>query len=390
MKLNELTDLIACGEDSRHQFKADVTNELSLAQELAAFSNTGGGTLLIGVSDDGKVRGLSAEDVARLNQLISNAASQSVRPPVNPITENVRHPNGLVIVVQVPDGISKPYMDRDGVVWLKSAGDKRKATSREEIQRLFQSASLVHGDEVPVSGTTVDDIDLWSFNQFYEKEFDDRIENDRAALSRVLRNLNLLRDGALNVAGTLLFGKHPELCLPAFVVKCVAYPGSDIHVSEYRDSEDIGGPLRVAFDRTMGFLLRNIAHLQNGRDINSVGEPEIPRIALEELVINALVHRDYFISAPVRVFVFDDRIEIINPGHLPNNLTIENIKSGNSNIRNPILASFAAKLLPYRGLGNGVRRALKAYPRIEFEDDREGCLFTVRIARAQSNQILRT
>ena len=103
----------------------------------------------------------------------------------------------------------------------------------------------------------------------------------------------------------------------------------------------------------------------------------MPRIVWEELLANALIHRDYFISAPVRVFVFSNRVEIISPGHLPNNLTLENIKAGNSNIRNPILASFATKLLPYRGLGSGVLRALKAYPSINLIDDREGNLFKV-------------
>ena len=101
----------------------------------------------------------------------------------------------------------------------------------------------------------------------------------------------------------------------------------------------------------------------------------------EELVANALIHRDYFVSAPVRLLVFGNRVEIINPGHLPNNLTIENIKTGNSNIRNPILASFASKLLPYRGLGSGILRALRAYPHIELIDDREGNLFKVIVAR---------
>ncbi|MCK5894363.1 MAG: hypothetical protein KAG53_08150 [Endozoicomonadaceae bacterium] len=94
------------------------------------------------------------------------------------------------------------------------------------------------------------------------------------------------------------------------------------------------------------------------RGVNSLGELEIPKIVFEELIANALIHCDYFVSAPVRVFVFIDRIEIISPRHLPNNLTIENIKNGNSNIRNPILASFATKLLPYRGLGNGIRRTI--------------------------------
>ena len=96
---------------------------------------------------------------------------------------------------------------------------------------------------------------------------------------------------------------------------------------------------------------------------------------------NALIHRDYFISAPVRIFLYRDRIEIISPGHLPNFLTVENIKAGNSNIRNPILASFATKLLLYRRLGSGIRRALKAYPDIDFIDDKEGNTFTVVIRR---------
>ena len=75
-----------------------------------------------------------------------------------------------------------------------------------------------------------------------------------------------------------------------------------------------------------------------------------------------MIHRDYFVSATVRVFVLDDRIEIVSPGHLPNNLTVANIRSGNSNIRNPILTSFATTLLPYRGLGTGIVRTVRAYP----------------------------
>jgi len=82
------------------------------------------------------------------------------------------------------------------------------------------------------------------------------------------------------------------------------------------------------------------------------------------------------------LFIFSDRIEIISPGHLPNHLTVEKIRTGNSIIRNPILASFVAKgLLPYRGLGSGIRRALKHWPNICFTDDREGNMFIVSVKR---------
>jgi len=108
--------------------------------------------------------------------------------------------------------------------------------------------------------------------------------------------------------------------------------------------------------------------------------PEISPVVFEELLVNALMHRDYLISAPIRLFIFDNRIEIISRGHLPNNLTVAKIRAGNSNIRNPILVSYIAKgLLPYRGLGSGIKRPLEDWPDIDFTDDREGCLFTATV-----------
>lgn len=382
METAQLLEIISRDEDSRHQFKADVTNETSLGQEMVAFSNSGGGSIFIGVSNDGTFSGLRREDMGRLNQLVSNAASQQVRPPINPQTENIAAPNGLVMRIVVPDGMSKPYMDKNGVIWVKSGSDKRKATSREEVQRLYQSAGLIHGDEIPVSGMTVSDLDLDYFRGFFEKNFGEPLEQQEAALPQILHNMNLMKDGLLNISGALLFAKNPSYRLPVFIVKAIAFPGNEIHETNYLDSRDISGKLADVFHQSMSFVLGNIHHVQGDQDVNAPGQPEIPPIALEELLANALIHRDYFVSAPVRIFVFDNRVEIISPGHLPNNLTVENIKSGNSNIRNPILASFATKILPYRGLGSGITRALKAYPNIQFEDDRDGNFFRVTIGRS--------
>ena len=152
--------------------------------------------------------------------------------------------------------------------------------------------------------------------------------------------------------------------------------------NKYRDSEDIGGCLRELHRGSMAFLNRNLRHVQNGKDFNTEGDLEVPRAALVELVVNMLLHRDYFIPAPWRLFIFDDRIELISPGSLPNNLTLENIRNGVSNMRNPLIASFATKELPYRGIGTGIRRALAAAPQLELESDHEVNLFTARVPRA--------
>lgn len=381
METTELIDLISRGEDSRQQFKTDMNNADALAAEIVAFSNTAGGRIFIGVNDDGSVRGLAGADVARLNMLIANVASQVVRPAVNPLTENVPHPAGTVLVLSIAEGVNKPYMDKNGAIWVKNGSDKRRATSREELQRLFQQAGLVHADETPVAGLSAGDVDLPYFETFFEQQFGEPLAQHNQPLPQLLTNMNLMNHAQLNVAGGLLFAKSPHYALPAFIVKAVAFIGNQIEDERYIDSRDIAGKLADVFQQTLGFIVANTRAAQGEQGFNSQGQPEIPRIVWEELVANALIHRDYFVSAPIRVLVFADRVEIISPGHLPNNLTIENIKAGNSNMRNPILASFAAKLLPYRGLGSGLLRSLRAWPQIELIDDRAGNLFKAIVAR---------
>ena len=381
MEITELLEIISRGEDSKHQFKGDVTNVISLAQEMVAFSNSGGGKIFIGVSDTGEITGLSSTDMNRLNDLVSNAASQHVRPPINPQTENIALPKGLVMVITVLDGISKPYSDKDGVFWVKSGADKRKATSREEIQRLFQQAGLIHGDEIVINNMTVADVDIPYFIEFFEKNNKIRLDDQKNSIPVILENMNLMKNGSMNVSGALLFAKNPQLKLPVFIVKAICFPGNEIDAKTYIESVDITGKMEEVFRAGKSFMLRNIMKVQGGQNINSLGVLEIPEIAIEELLVNALIHRDYFISSPIKIFIFKNRIEIISPGHLPNNLTVENIKNGNSNIRNPILSSFATKILPYRGIGTGVQRALTEYPDIDFENDLDGNQFKVIIER---------
>ena len=254
-------------------------------------------------------------------------------------------------------------------------------TSREEIQRLLQGAGLVQADEVPVQGTTASDIELEHFGDFYEKQYGERLDQGETPLGQLLRNLGLAKGEELDLAGLLLFGKHPQRYRPAFVVKAVSFVGNDPAGDRYRDSEDIVGCLRDLHRKTMSFLTRNLHHVQGDKGFNTEGDLEVPADALDELVVNMLLHRDYFISAPWRVFIFDGRIELISPGSLPNNLTIENIRNGVSNIRNPLIASFATKELPYRGIGTGIRRAVAAAPRLELISDHEANLFTARLPR---------
>jgi len=115
----------------------------------------------------------------------------------------------------------------------------------------------------------------------------------------------------------------------------------------------------------------------------SLGILEIAETALEELLQNAIVHRDYSKNSPIRLMIFDNRIEIVSPGCLPNSLTIENIKAGNAVMRNNLLASYCSNMMIYRGFGSGIVRALEEQPDIEFVNDVEGEQFIAKIPREQ-------
>lgn len=390
MMEQDLLQKIALGEDSVRQFKEDVKNGESLASEIVAFANAGGGEILIGVSDGGDPVGLKKEDVSRINQLISNTASQLIRSPVAVRTKNIMLENDrIIIILTVPDGLDKPYFDKNGVIWVKCGSDKRRINSKEELRQLFQKMDVFHADELPTKAT-FDQLDKLRFQDFLIKVYGKEWPSSSVELSILLQNMNLAtEDEVLNLAGVLLFAKNPDWIKPQFVVKTVCYFGVIIPAQEYQDMEECTGSFSKIFEDALAFVMRNLHKVQRGPSVNSVGVPEIPQIVFEELLVNALVHRDYFISAPIRVFVFEDRIEIISPGHLPNHLTVDKIKAGNSNIRNPILASYVAKgILPYKGLGSGITRALSQWSDIEFTDDRTGCLFIATIRRKKLSELV--
>jgi ATP-dependent DNA helicase RecG len=383
MEALELIEIIKRGEDSHHQFKENITNAESLAGEMVAFSNSDGGMLIIGVDKNGSIVGIPNEQIERISQLISNTASNNVRNPINLFTENVMVDEKLLTIINVPLGIDKPYMDKNGAVWVKNGSDKRRVTSKEELRRLFQSSDIIHSDEIPIHNSTINDLDIEYFKLFYHDVYNSNLEEIDISIDKLMNNLNLAVGTNLNYAGLLIFGKNPQRLKPQFIIKAVNFIGVDAAGSEFRDKEDIDGKIQEQYIRAIAFINRNLRKIQTSDSFNISGQLEIPNIVFEELVANAIMHRNYFIDSPIRIFMLDNRIEIISPGVLPNNLTVENIKNGVSVIRNPIIASFVTKnnLIKYSGFGTGVIRTLKNYKNIEFYNEEQLNQFKVVIQR---------
>ena len=381
----EILQLIQGGETSKIQFKERLPHPDSFAQELIAFSNSQGGFILFGVNDKtGELKGLSFSEIQELNQQMVNIASQKVFPPVYLQTETLSVNDQRIVAVSIQEGISKPYKDSNGTIYLKNGADKRKVTSNDEIARLLGSRNFF-ADETEIYDSGIKDLDIRYFSEYFKKEFETSYEEKGLSLEEALIAKKVMRNGHLTLAGLLFFGREPQSLRPAFTIKAAMIAGDDLGGNNYRSKpEDLKGAIPELFKQSMLYIKSCIKYTQNGQGFNSQGIPEVSIIALEEVLQNALIHRDYFKNAPVRLLIFDNRIEIISPGKLPNSLTVEEVKYGNPVIRNNQIAYFASRTMPYSGLGSGLRRAFASQPDMELINDIGGEQFIVRFPRKQN------
>jgi len=383
----ELLDIINSGETSKVQFKREIDSDDSIAAEMIALSNSKGGMILFGVEDKkGIVHGLDYRQLQTYNNKIATIANDKIKPQIFLFTEVVSIPieneKKKILVVQVSEGVNKPYKDNNGAIWIKQGADKRRLTDNTEQIRLYQQSGILFLDEMIIPQTSINDVKFSEVEKYIKAIQNNEIENITIS-ETLLTNLNILRESRLTTGGLLFFAKEPQRYRPAFCIKAISFVGNSIGGLTYRDSRDIIGIVPDLFKESMLFFKQNLRHIQKEQNFNAVGILEISEIALEELIQNALIHRDYSKNSPIRLMIFDDRIEIVSPGCLPNSLTVENIKMGNAAVRNNLLASYASnsKSMKYRGFGSGIIRALNNQPNIELINDIDGEQFIVKISR---------
>ncbi len=372
----QLLAKIQTGETSFVQFKERINDADSLEAEIVAFANALGGSIVVGVADNGNVTGLTKAEKEKYVQLNSNVSTQRINPPINTLINAFLIDEKLVMVIEVPEGDSKPYFTKNGTAWTKTGADKRKA-SRNELERLFHNSKSYFMDEQPVPNCDISEINMAYFSRYYHALENQTVQDSGFELSVLLNRMGIASGNCLNFAGTVYFADNPDKYFPITHIKAVAFQGTDIADVIFRDKQDIKGRIEEQYRGAMDFLKRNLRRVQGNRGFNTQGQLEISEIALEEVITNAFFHRDYTKSSPIRILLFDDRLEIISPGALPNHLTIENIQYGDTVIRNHRIVSFGVKILPHSGLGSGVKRILKEHPKTEFINLKEGQQFKV-------------
>ena len=380
-------DLCLCGETTRVQFKEAFTSQKEIAKEMIAFANSKGGVILFGVEDkSGKLVGLSYDEIQVISRELGNAANEQVRPTIYIDTEVVRMDEKHFLICSIEEGKNKPYKNLNGEIWVKQGADKRRITENAEILSLFQDSGSYQPDAAGVNGTTFDDLDRYAIDDYLQKVYATTLDGFGGKAEQVLKNIHVLNhNGVPTLAGYLFFGKHPEYNCPTCMVKAVSFFGNDLAGTQYRDTKEILGNMPQLYDKSMAFLKANLHNVQEeGASFNTVGKLEIAEEVLEEVVQNALVYRDLLRSAPIRILIFDNRVEIISPGALAGGLTEEDIRNGKTYQRNPYMATFATNALHYKGIGSGIVRILAEYPDIQLDNDDSAKEFKVTVWRAKS------
>lgn len=397
MTEKEILQLRDLAEAGQVQFKERITkkeDKYDIGCEMVAFSNSRGGRLVIGINDkSGEINALSYMELQETTNLLTSIASENVIPNVLIDVENVPTTGGAVVVATIPEGKNKPYHDNKGIIWVKNGADKRKVFDNSELADMMGDCGRYYADEEAVRDASIENLDadtikLYMMERFSPvfrgKNIDELTMKDYsldqmagfvikgATIERLLRNLRFIRpDGQMTKAAMMLFGKYTQRWLPEITAKCICFFGNSVGGTQFRDKMhdmEIEGNLLHQYRTIMNFFTRNLRKVQVKREFNSLGEMEIPYESLTEYVVNALVHRSLNIKTPIRIFIFDDRVEIHSPGSLPNGLTIEDVKNGTSMPRNVFLFTNANYLLPYTGAGSGVRRALEYDPDAVFSN----------------------
>ncbi len=384
MAPEKLDELIRQGESSLLKFKEEPVRPESLAREMVAFANTLGGIILVGVADNGALTGIT--HWAEIEQRVINTARHSVVPALSPAIEPIVLEGKLICVITIEKGATKPYQTLDGKFLLRIGSTNRQAT-KEELSRLFQAAGLVHFDISPVEKTGFDDLDPVRLHDYWQSCYQIPYGDlERGEQLNILKNTDILTawedQWVASVGGLLLFGRQPQRRLPHSAISFAVFDGNNI-TDELLDKKELTGTLPELIDQG-GALIR--LFLPRPSTVNGLQREEqekIPAKVIREALVNAVCHRDYSLAnRKIQVFMYRNRVEIRSPGALPNTLTLEKIRYGNSAARNLFLLKYLDNLRYVDGLGRGIPMILREMgKRAQFETLGELFLLTLTYSR---------
>jgi len=347
MKQTDLNILLREGEGSMLDYKESLSS--SFARDLVAFANSPGGKILLGVRDDGTVVGIRGSN--KLRAQIQDIA-RNCDPPIRILVETV----GKVMVITVRESESKPVQCREGFFWRQGASTQK--LSRDEIRDFFRSEGAIRFDlTVCPKFRYPEDFDREKFDAWISQS---RITS-KGRVEDVLVNIEVAERAGRRLifrnAGVLFFANNVRHFFPQAYVTCLLAKGTD--KVNILDRKDFAECLVSDIEESLRFIERNTRTGYRIEKLRREDVPEYPMRALREAITNAVMHRDYFeAGANVFVEIYDDRIEISNPGGLPKGLSREELGT-RSVRRNPLIADLLHRIALIEKAGTGIRRMIE-------------------------------
>lgn len=365
-------------ESQSREDKQSLNEWRQVVESLAAFATSKGGVVRIGIGPKGEQFGIrigkgTLED-------LSNKIKQNTDPPQYPSITVEGPEESAIIVIRIEESPIKP-------VWafgrpLKRVGRTNQHLSREEAQRLVEATTGRTWDALPSESFHLKEV-----SKEYIRDFQKRVGQSQIPVQTLLKNLSLMtNDGKPCNGAVLLFGRNPQQFFQEAQVKCARFAGTTS--VRFLDEMTIEGNLLNQLDNALNFVARNTQ-----REIRITGRPEretipeYPEAAIREAIINAICHRDYAAVGTIQVRIYDDRLEVWNPGTLPPSLTIESLYREHPSLpHNPkiALAFYRARLIEH--WGTGTLRMAEVCDRlgVKLEFLSESGFFMVRLVKPET------
>ena len=351
--LTELIEKIILGEDATIEFKREMPHRNSLADEIAAFANTQGGVILIGVDDDRNIVGLELQELDRVEKTVVEICEDSIEPTVPIFTEKKRIDDKNILKIVVPRSL---FVHKTPNGYFTRQGSSKREMPTDQLARLLQSRSqarIITFDEQLVPNTHKKTLREPLYQRFITE---DASEDDIEDL--LLKRSLLVKDGRetrASVAGVLMCHDTPDDYLYNSFIQAVYYSSKEKDANYQIDAKDFRGPLDQQIIDAFKFVQKH-NEVSARKEIGRIDQPQYSMRAVFEAVVNAVVHRDYSKSgSKIRLFMFADRLELYSPGALANTVTIEKLRYSQAT-RNELLSRLLSEITLDDDVGGQVKR----------------------------------
>ena len=380
----EIKSIINSGEGYNADFKLSVPSKVrELSQAICAFANSEGGYVLIGVDNNNRIIGTMINNTKR--SAIQDAI-RDITPIVSVDTYSADVDGKMVWILEVPQGKDKPYV-ASGAIYVREGTNSQKLTTAEEIRSFFQSSNRIYFDSVPCSRFNInEELDKKNFKHFLLTSS----ISGNVSSQQILSNLQTFDEtGVIKNGGVLFFGQQPETYFPQAIIRCVRFKGTTkVHII---DDKTYGGPLYEQYIQAETWIKDKleVAYIIEGTSPRKEVW-EIPLAVFKEAILNSLSHRDYYEQGSVTMIeIYDDRVEISNPGGLLSGVKKDFGKK--SLTRNPLIFGLFTRMNLVEQVASGIPRMREAMqeaglPEPVFSTD--SGFFTVEFKRPKKNGIV--